>query len=132
MENFLKKVIEGNGIRPTKVCTEAFNDNFRNAINVDWSQKGTDYEAVFYLDNIEHIAVFDMTGGLVKYKMYLTDKFLPVLIKENIEAKGEIMNVVCINERNSISYEVIIRDSELKRYLILINQLGKIISERIL
>lgn len=130
MEDFFKKVIEGSGIIPPEVCTKAFTSNFSNAINVEWFRRESKYEAVFYQDNNEYIALFDISGNLEKYKMYLTNEFLPESIKQNMEVKGEIMNVVLINEGNHILYEVIIRDMQLKRFLILITQLGQIIEER--
>lgn len=129
MEDFLKRVIEGTGIAPTARCAEAFESNFAGAINADWAQKEDKYEVVFYKDNIEYIALFDAEGTLEKYKMYLTKELLPVSIQMDLSAEREIMNVVLINEGNYILYEVIVRDYELRRFLVLVDQLGKILSE---
>jgi hypothetical protein len=129
VENFAKKILVGESIHPPDSCLQQFNENFRGAINVDWFEKDDHYEAIFYKDNIEHIAYYNSKGSLESYKMFLPTKFLPESIKTKLEHKGEIMNVVMINKGNSINYEIIIRDKNLHRYLFLVTGLGKIISE---
>lgn len=130
MDNFIKRVIEGNGITPPDICLESFNLNFENAINVDWFDRKTYFEAIFYKDNLEHIASFDISGTLTEYKLFLPKEYLPEAIKSFLESKGEIMNVVLINKGNSIEYEAIIRDANLIRFLIQLSELGKIIEEK--
>jgi len=132
MEDFLKNVIEGNNITPPKVCLKAFNHNFSDAINVDWFNRESYYEAIFYKENLEHIAHFDLSGNLTEYKLFLPKEFLPEAIKSYLESKGEIMNAVLNNKGNCIEYEAIVRDKNLTRSLILLSDLGKILEERIL
>lgn len=129
MENLAKKILVSAAIQLPDVCQQLFNENFRGAINIDWFEKENHYEAIFYKDGIEHIAYYSKTGSLDLYKMFLPTKFLPESIKTKFEHKGEIMNVVMINKGNSINYEVIIRDKNLQRYLFLVSDLGKVISE---
>ncbi len=98
--------------------------------NIDWSEKEAKFEAIFYQDDIEYIAMFDQQGLLEKYTMYLTPDLLPVAIKTHMDQLGEIMNAVLINEGNQLLYEVIIRDANLKRYVLMVDQLGKVLEER--
>ena len=72
----------------------------------------------------------DKSGNLQEYKMYLPDNFLPESIKSVLEKRGEIMNTVFINKGNTIVYEVIMRDKELNRFLVLLSNLGEIIDEK--
>ncbi|MBN1598045.1 MAG: hypothetical protein JW894_07105 [Bacteroidales bacterium] len=130
MDDFLKKVIEGSGIEPSTVCLDAFNQNFENAVNVEWFSRGEYFEAIFYKDNLEHIAMFNLNGGLIEYKVNLPKEFLPETIKNMLEEKGEIMNVVMINKGNTVEYEVIVRDKELNRILVIISEIGRIQEER--
>jgi len=130
MEDFLKKMIDGNGIIPPEACLATFNQNFEDAKNVDWFDKEAHYEAIFYRDNLEHIALFTITGELMEYKMYLPVDYLPEAIKNYTESKGEIMNSVLKNKGNTIEYEIIIRDLDLKRHLILMSDLGKVLEEK--
>ncbi|MCB2208777.1 MAG: hypothetical protein KQH67_10855 [Bacteroidetes bacterium] len=129
MENLAKKILISETIQPPDSCLQQFDENFPGAINIDWFKKEHYYEAIFYQDDIEHIAHYSKEGILESYKMFMPAKFLPESIKTKLEHKGEIMNVVLINKGNSINYEVIIRNQNLCRYLILLTDLGKVISE---
>jgi len=130
MENFIKKIILGNGIKPSEECLNTFKSNFKKAVNVEWFDRETYYEAIFYKEKLEHIAIFSKLGELIEYKVNLPTGYLPALIKKHLENKGEIMNVVLRNKGNSIEYEAIIRDADLVRHLILLTNLGKIIDEK--
>ena len=132
MNNFLKKIIEGNGIIPPEVCQKSFDCNFNNAINTEWYKKEEYFEAVFYKENSEYIAIFDESGDLLQYKQFLPNEFLPETIKKMLEIKGEIMNVVLRNKRNTIEYEVIIRDPDLNRFLLILSDIGIVLDERLL
>ncbi len=132
MERFFSKFIEGSNITPPDIIMNALIENFPDAINTEWYKRGENFEAIFYKDNIEHIALFDPAGVLVEYRMYLPEGFLPEKIKAELENRGEIMNVVMINKGNSITYEIILRDSKLIRYLLLVNEFGGIVDEKVL
>ncbi|MEQ8581586.1 hypothetical protein [Marinoscillum sp.] len=126
----MKKVIDGNEVTPPASCLLTFDKNFPKAISIDWSEREAKFEAIFYQEDIEYIAVFHPQGLLEKYTMYLTPELLPVSIKTHMDQLGEIMNAVLINEGNQLLYEVIIRDADLKRYMLIVDQLGKILEER--
>ena len=128
--NFLRKVIEGSRITPTTVCLEALNQNFKNAINVEWYELGNLFEAIFYKDNLEHIALFNTDGILQEYTQYLPEGYLPESIKKILETRGEVMNTVLKNKGNTIEYEVIYRDKELNRYLMSFSDTGKVLEEK--
>lgn len=130
MDGFLQKVIKGDRFSPPKECLLVLNENFKDAINIEWINQKAHYEAIFYQNNIEFIAVFAKSGQLVEYKMFLPENLLPETIKTQLESKGEIMNVVLINQGNCIVYEAIIRDKELSRSLILFSDIGQVIEEK--
>lgn len=132
MHNFIRSVIVGTEISPPPVCAEAFQNHFNNANHTDWYDHGDHYEAIFYKDKSEHIALFTLSGGLLEYKMYLPPGYLPELIKGHLESRGEIMNVVLRNKGNSIEYEAIVRDQELTRFLVVLSDLGRVIDEHLL
>ncbi len=129
MESFLKNVIEGNGITPPDACIRAFSQNFDGAVNAEWLERNGFYEVSFYRHNIEHIAVFDSNGYLAEYIQNLAAEFLPVHITDIAKEKGEIMNALLRNRGNHIEYEVIIRDSNLVRYMLIFSDIGHMVSE---
>ena len=124
-KNFFKQIIRPISITPPPVCEKEFIKNFEGAINVEWSEKDDLYEAVFYRDNLEHLANFSNTGALVDYRMSLPAGLLPVSVKSSLETRGEIMNCILINMGNSLVYEAIVRDQDLNRYHIEMSELGK-------
>ena len=128
--NFIRSVLTGSEIIPPERCIRSLNANFTGARNIDWFRSGKFYEAVFYKENIEYIAVFNAAGILQEYKMYLPFEYLPQPIKNSMEKKGEIMNIVLVNKGNSILYEAIFRDTDLNRYMILLTEFGRVISEK--
>lgn len=132
MDDFLKKVQKETAVIPPVACLESLNRNFESAIRVEWEEirKDERYEAIFYREGIEYIARFDLDGTLLKYKMYLPNDLLPAMIREDLESKFEIMNVVLINEGNQLLYEIIVRDKELTRRVVLTDTLGRIQEER--
>ena len=130
--NFFSKIFGGSIFSPPENIKNSLKKAFPEVINIEWNKTGDSYEAIFYKDNIEYIANFDRQGDLLLYKMFLPEGFLPENIKSSLTNKGEIMNAVMINEGNSITYEVIIRDKDLVRYLILLNELGVVIDEKVL
>jgi len=130
MSDFLRRMVEGNGISPSEVCLKSFNQNFEDAINVEWVKKANCFEAIFYKNNLEHIAIFSRSGILNEYRLNIPSDYLPETIKNFVSARGEIMNTVIRNKGNMIEYEVIVRDKELKRHLINFSDIGRIIEEK--
>jgi hypothetical protein len=97
---------------------------------VEWFRKADHYEAIFYMQNLEHIALFSLPGKLEEYKRNLPVDFLPGPIKDVVRQKREIMNAVLINKGNRLEYELIVRDRLLKRHLMVISDLGEVWEER--
>jgi len=128
MDEFLRKVIEGDGSRPPAACLDAFKNKFRDALNVEWHAREDYYEAVFYKNKLEHVAVFTPSGVLSEYKFMLPEGYLPGKIIEQLKNKGEIMNTVLRNKGNSLEYEVIILDSDLKRTMMIFSEQGKVLA----
>lgn len=129
MNDFLKKVVAGDGVSPVDVCLHAFNQNFKGAVNLEWFKKENSYEAIFYRNNLEHIAIFTFAGILTEYSLNIPADYLPERMKNMTSSKGEIMNSLMRNKGNRVEYEVIVRDKELNRHLITLSDTGKIIEE---
>ena len=130
MKDFIKKVITGAGISPPDVCLHSLNRNFENAVNVEWSRREGCYEAIFYNNCIEHIAIFSLAGTLEEYRQNLTPEYLPESVRNLALQKGEIMNSVLRNKGSKLEYEIILRDQQLKRHMVIFSDLGEIIEER--
>ncbi|MBN2485747.1 MAG: hypothetical protein JXB34_07210 [Bacteroidales bacterium] len=131
MDDFILNIIKGRSVEPTSQVEKAFCNYFSSAVNIEWFiVKESIYEAIFYLDNLEHIAHFNETGNLIDYRVNLSLSDIPENLTGIFKDKGEIMNVVARFKEQAISkYEVIMRDSQLTRHLFLIDANFKIIKE---
>ncbi len=130
MKYFSKKMIEAGSDSPGKKFSDTLAIHFNETLNVEWHPVVEGYEAIFYCDGTEYIACFDGDANLVNYRFSLSDGFLPEIIKLETERSGEIMNAVLINHGNAIHYEIIIRDDNNRRFMLLISERGKTLEQR--
>lgn len=132
MKDFLQKVINGNGISPSEDCLRSFKENFAEAVNVDWYDRKTYFEAVFYNGNLEHIAHFSPDGKLMEYRQLLPFDYLPGPLRDLAYEKGEVMSIVLKNKGNMIEYEIIVSNPRRKRYLLTLSDSGELKEEKAL
>lgn len=132
MSNLFSLLFGKPKFHPPKNIEKSLLSFFPDIINIEWNKNNDTFEAIFYKDNLEYIAILSTDGELVEYRKFLPIGYMPEIIKTDLSLKGEIMNIVMINKGNSITYEVILRDSFLKRYLLLLNETGTILNERVL
>lgn len=128
--DFFRKILEGSKIKPPEACLNAFEQSFANSINIEWSKRGSQFEAIFYKENLEHIALFDADGILVEYRQFIPEGFLPEMLKQKAEMKGEIMNRLIRNKGNSLEYEIIVRDKDLYRYQLTFSDVGQLLEDK--
>lgn len=105
---------------------------FPTAKNIDWEVKKDIYEAIFYLNDIEHIAKFSRKGELIEYKKNLWPDELPEAIKNAGVSFGEIMNGIIIYRGDEVLYEVIIRNEKLDRFEYVFKENGEKVSSYLL
>lgn len=132
MKNTLKRIF----LTPFKTIPEKVKSelkkHFPDALNIEWETKKDLYEAIFYVNEVEYIAKISEKNGLVEYKKNLKLDELPELISAECKKSGEIMNAIANYMEDSLFYEIIVRDTDFNRSLLLLNQNGKLLkSERI-
>lgn len=121
---FFSKLFKQTAYMPPKNISRTFSCIFPKVLNIEWAKINEIYEAIFYQNHFENIAIFNADAVLLSHKIFLSEIYLPEIIKENISKKGEIMNVVMINKANNVYYEIIFRDNNLNRFLITYDMLG--------
>lgn len=105
---------------------------FPNAKNIEWEFKNNTYEAIFYLNDVEHIAQISKKGDLLEYKKNLWPDELPELLKNEGIKYGEIMNGIIICRGEDIFYEMIIRNEKLDRFEFLFTKNAELIDSHLL
>lgn len=106
---------------PEKIIKE-LKKHFPTAINIEWEKKKGNYEAVFYVEEVEHIALISGAGKMTEYKRNLWPNELPVKITKECHNLGEIMNAIAIFREGRQFFEVIIRNNALNRKVLLFDQ----------
>ena len=129
MKNILSKLFKFSNVSLPTSVKESFLEKFGESINVEWLHSDDFYEAIFYLEEIEHIARFDSTGKLLNLKKNLSIQLTPEHIKRKASEHGELMNVIEIREQEVVGYELIIRDDSLIRFSLLLNEKGGLIQK---
>lgn len=126
------KIFRNNSKNIPGAVEKKLNETFQDAKNIEWEQKDDLFEAIFYLNDVEHIAQFTKTGELVQYKKNLWPAELPEILKTEGQKFGEIMNGIVIFRGPEIFYEMIIRNEKLDRYEFLYDRNGVLISSSLL
>lgn len=129
MKNILSKILKFSSVSLPAKVKNSFFEKFGDSLNVEWLRTDDFYEAIFYREEIEHIARFDSTGKLLNLKRNLPIHVTPVHIKTKAADHGELMNVIEISENEIVGYELIIRDEELIRFSLLLNEKGGLIQK---
>lgn len=127
MKNILSKIFKFTNVSLPPPVKESFLERYGESLNVEWLQTDDFYEAIFYLDEIEHIARFDSTGKIINQKKNLPIYSTPLHIKNKATEHGELMNVIEICEDEIVGYELIVRDEALIRFSLLLNEKGGLI-----
>jgi hypothetical protein len=127
MKNILSKIFHFSSVTLPPSVIDSFSGKFGESLNVEWLKTDDFYEAIFYLEDIEHIARFDSTGKILNLKKNLPIDSTPKHIKDKAAVHGELMNVIEICEAEIVGYELIVRDEELIRFSLLLNEKGGLI-----
>jgi hypothetical protein len=130
VKNLFLKILSGSkGTNIPLAVKEAFIKQFDNPLNTEWSKTENHYEAVFYKDELEHIASYKINGELLNMKINMQLNTVPESILNAIKDHGELMNAIAIHEKGKVQYELIVRDEELIRYFLLVSSSGKVIEK---
>ncbi|HJX71306.1 MAG TPA: hypothetical protein VJ346_05120 [Bacteroidales bacterium] len=129
-EIFFKLWPTGSAISAPEIVRKSFNVKFPGAINIEWFQTEDSYEAVFYDADIEKISRFSQNGSWIETRTNLDITVLNTNVKISAERYGEIMNAILIELHDEKKYEVITRDKQLNRFLLILSHLGEIINNQ--
>jgi len=128
LDKLFKKLFAADRIKVPEVVRKSFRSRFSQARNAEWTQAGDHYETVFYLDGREQIAHFLPTGEISEYRMNIPVQDAPAVAVDLAMQTGELMNVIQIDRSGRILFELIARDKELNRYLILMDADGGLLN----
>ncbi|MDP2722851.1 MAG: hypothetical protein Q8O72_08845 [Bacteroidales bacterium] len=103
---------------------------FPRAINIEWNKAGDNFEALFYMDEVEYIARLSEKGLLLEYKKNVRTNEIPEKISLTATGHGEIMSAIAIYQGETLVHEIIVRKPDLSRYLLLLDDEGHLLEMR--
>jgi hypothetical protein len=132
MEDFFQNMLQISKTVIPIVVVSNFIRIFPDALNVEWYLNGEIFEAVFHENELEKIAFFDIEGNNLETKVNLPLALLSSTIASIASTYGEIMNAIKITNREEITFEIIVRDLELNRYRVELDDKGIFINKNLL
>src|SRR5690554_3060591 len=69
------------------IVKNTFKHQFPHAKNMEWEIANSDYEVDFEIRSVDHTALLDSSGNLLKYKYEIEETALPNKIKSFLELK---------------------------------------------
>jgi len=130
MEEIIREIIGNTEFTAPQHVVHSFNETFKKAVKIEWHLNGSLYEAVFYLNGLEYMAIFNSGGDLLEHKIFIPDDNLPLQIVYALKEKGELMNVIKIIKKDIIEYEIIYRNKSLERFVAIVAESGEILDIR--
>lgn len=113
---------------PGRRVVEALDARFPGARQIEWFQPEADlFEAVFIHDAREKIALFLSTGDWKETRVNCPVYEAPDWTRE-VTGEEELMNLIEIIRPEDTQYELIVRDRELRRFLLLVSSGKKVLS----
>lgn len=130
VRSLFKKIIGGSKSHvPENIQATLFNV-FPGAASIEWSSKENFFESLFYSENREYIAKFAYNGDLLEYRINEPLDNMPDALKAAAEEHGEVMNCISIHSgEQDIIYEIIVRDAQLIRYMLMMKPDGSFVSK---
>lgn len=132
MNKLLKKIFLTPSKHIPEKVKEALYAQFPEALNIEWDFKKGVYEAVFYVNEIEFIAMISEDIGIIEYKQNLRLDEIPSHITKECVNSGEIMNAIAITKETAIFFEVIVRNKKMERSALLLNESGMLLENKLL
>lgn len=126
IKNFFQKIFSHHKeIHVPPIVLSRFQEQFSDSMNAEWLKNDVFFEVVFYRDDRENIATYQKDGSLLSLKINLVLEELPDKIRQRGQEHGELMNAILIESQGIQIYELIVRDAELVRYTLLLNESGE-------
>lgn len=107
---------------------KAFNETFKDAVNVNWNELDNYVEACFNQNEIQTRARYDNDGNLLGTIRYYSEKQLPLHIVVKLKAKypkRAVFGVTEIFTGDEIQYQIAMQDAK-HWYTVISNSIGNL------
>jgi len=132
LKSFYQKLLHLSKTKIPTIIENRFQELFKDSKSVEWSKIGDDFEALFFQNNLEKIARFNLAGYLLEVRTNFAPSDFSASDNYPLKEKGKLMNYIQILRGDQLYYEMIIKKPDMKRILVLLNDRYEIIKEEIL
>ncbi|HMR82812.1 MAG TPA: hypothetical protein PKE30_06760 [Niabella sp.] len=98
---------------PFEKALKTFNETFKDADNVSWTNAGRHYEASFEDNDVKTRVKLDAKGNLVQTVRYYKEDKLPATILFAVKkeyAGKEITGVTEVTNKQGVNYRIVLKD----------------------
>ncbi len=121
--------IFGSRKKPSEILKNGLLKHFPLARSIEWNGLGNCFEAIFYDGDAEKIARFNSDGVLLEQRVNIAEGGIPEVIIASLGTDYELMNCIELQQPGSLQYEIIARDKNLIRYLLIFDTKGLLVSK---
>jgi hypothetical protein len=129
MLSILDNMARAGKIIPPQHVATAFETIFPEAVNVEWYVNAQGFEAVFHLNQREMITMLGANGEPLEIRRNLPAASAPAAVMVALAPEVELMNVIRVEKNAEVTYEIIYRNHQLERFVMLISEQGNILSD---
>jgi hypothetical protein len=129
MISILDNMARAGKINPPQFVANTFEILFPQAINVEWYVNTLGFEAVFHHNQREMIAMLSANGELLETRHNLPATEAPAMVTTALTPGVELMNVIRVEKNAGVTFEIIYRNQNLDRFIMLIDEQGNINSD---
>jgi len=130
LRSLFKKIIGGTKSHVPENIQATLLNAFPGASSIEWATREHYFESVFYSEDQEYIAKLAFDGKLLEYRKNEPLDAIPETLRDIALQHGEVMNCISIHATDDEPlYEVIVRDENFVRFLMLLKADGSLISE---
>ena len=132
MKKIFQHIFRNDNPEIPRIVEKNFKSLFKHANSIEWISSSNEYEALFYDKGIEKIARFSSNGSLIEVRVNHSPQDFDRFRLSPQYFESTIMNYIEINKEDSTFHELIIKQADFKRLLILLNNKYEIVKEEVL
>jgi hypothetical protein len=126
--------MEEKGTEATPVVKAAFQKDYPNVKNVEWSAEKSDFEAEFKLNGLDCSANYNQAGKLVEFEQSVKHDQLPKAAQEYIAKNYPNLKITeaakITDEKNAVSFEAELNENG-KAFDLIFDANGKFLSKNL-
>lgn len=103
------------------VVLNAFQQQFKNATDVEWEKKANHYVVEFEINNVDHKLKIDPTGKVLKHEQDIKQADLPAAVQKQLAAQFagfKVKDPEKFEESGKVSYKVELKKAGEERKVI--------------